>query len=143
MATNIKIKDFKINQLTEEQYENAKINNILNENEFYLTTDDNTTLSKEEKAIWHQLTNEIHYCEKNGVVFVYGESYGTKALTVGDYTLLGTLPQNLKPAKRIMIASDLFGGGNCTGLIDEKGGIYIYTTVENASYWRLSGSFPL
>lgn len=96
-----------------------------------------------EKVTWHQLTNEIHYCEKNGVVFLYGESYGTKNLTVGDYTLVGTLPQNLRPTKRIMIASDLFGGGNCTGLIDEKGGIYIYTTVENASYWRLSGSFPL
>ncbi len=40
MATNTKINDFKINELTEEQYKEAKANNELNEDELYLTTDD-------------------------------------------------------------------------------------------------------
>lgn len=43
MTTSTKIKDFKINQLTEEQYKNAKANNELNENELYLTTDDSVS----------------------------------------------------------------------------------------------------
>lgn len=51
MATNIKINDFKINQLTEEQYKEAKANNELNEDELYLTTNDIISEDSNDEAI--------------------------------------------------------------------------------------------
>lgn len=93
---------------------------------------------------WIELNNEVSYRKKNGIVYVTGESAGSKGLSAGAYTEIGALPVGYRPNQTINgIAVDAYGGSQLfTGYIGSGGGIMIYA-VSHTNYWRMSASFPV
>lgn len=95
MSTSTKIKDFKINQLTEEQYKNAKANNELNENELYLTTDDNVSGDSSDNSFTYS-TDEVF----TGKYWIDGKKIYSKVFYTEQIPKLGTqefdAPSNIK-----------------------------------------------
>lgn len=94
---------------------------------------------------WMQLSTTTKYRCKNGYVTVVGTSYGDLKLTVGDYTLLGTLPVEYRPAYPIPMVYHKVGGdpSGQSGFVDNDGTVRLYAKVDYVDYWAFSVTYPL
>ena len=86
------------------------------------------------------------YCKykcTGGNVTVAGESYGSKTLTGGEYTLIATLPTNYRTSRESFNKGSALGGS--AGILaraSTDGSIYVYASIDS-SYWQYNITFPL
>lgn len=94
---------------------------------------------------WIQLSTTTKYRCKNGYVTVVGASYGDLKLTVGDYTLLGTLPVEYRPAYPIPMVYHKVGGdpSGQSGFVDNDGTVRLYAKVDYVDYWAFAVTYPI
>lgn len=93
---------------------------------------------------WKTLNSQIKYRRKNGVVYVVGESAGSKPLSAKQYTTVGTLPVGFRSSIQIEgLGVDAYGGaGNdFTSFITTSGEIKIYAN-NGTAHWKFTTSFP-
>ena len=94
---------------------------------------------------WVTLSETVVYRCKNGYVTVVGESYGTLALNVEEYTVLGTLPVAYRPTHQIAMVYHKVGGDPTgqSGFITTDGIIKLYAKVAYSDYWAFAVTYPL
>lgn len=94
---------------------------------------------------WINLSDVVKYRCKNGYVTVVGGSYGNVTLTVGDYTVLGTLPAAYHPAHPIPMVYHKVGGdpSGQSGFVDNDGTVKLYAKVSYVDYWAFAVTYPI
>lgn len=94
---------------------------------------------------WQSINANISYRCTCGHVTVVGVSGGDIMLTGGDYTIVGTIPQQFAPDIRIPIVCHFIGGDliSQSGFLTPAGNIEIYTTGGGTAYWAFTAIYPL
>jgi hypothetical protein len=97
---------------------------------------------------WQPINNYISYRAKCGYVTIVGISHGDIVLTKDDYTIVGKIPKEYAPTKRVPIVFHTIGGSPLgqSGFVEDVGDIgdiRLYTNVGDTSYWAFSVTYPL
>ena len=94
---------------------------------------------------WQSINANISYRCKCGYVTIVGVSGGDVMLTGGDYTTVGTIPQQFAPGIRIPIVCHFIGGDqrSQSGFLTQNGDIEIYITGSNTAYWAFTAVYPI
>ena len=92
------------------------------------------------------LNDYISYKKQNGIVFVVGNGQGSCEIGDGEYTLVGTLPENFRPQKYFYFAWTGIGGdmNNQSARIETDGKISLYLpSGKTRTSWAFIISFPV
>lgn len=95
---------------------------------------------------WIDLNNEISYRRVGQIVYVVGNSSGTKEIGDGVATVVGTLPVDFRPQFMVGFTAGFKGGDHPTQSCDIRsdGQIQMYLdTGDTTSYWIFNTCFPL
>ena len=98
-----------------------------------------------EDTDWINLNDYISYKKQNGIVFVVGNGQGSCEIGDGEYTLVGTLPENFRPQKYFYFAWTGIGGdmNNQSARIETNGNISLYLpSGQSRTSWAFITSFP-
>lgn len=85
---------------------------------------------------WTKINDEIRYIKCGNLVTIRGSSEGTKALTLNDYTVVGSMPSDSRPSMYLYSNWGRIGMGT-TGTLrleSDTGNIALYTQ-EATNYW--------
>lgn len=94
---------------------------------------------------WQSINANISYRCTCGHVTVVGVSGGDIMLTGGDYTTVGTIPQQFVPGIRIPFVCHFIGGDmrSQSCFLSQDGNIEIYITGDNTAYWAFTAIYPI
>lgn len=104
---------------------------------------------KQDKLVdsgWYWLRTGL-YCRKYGsLVVVICDIRGYITLTSGNYTTIGTIPEEMRPTKPIPFVFNFIGGTPFDGqsaFIQTNGNIDLYVASGNRSYFAFSVTYVI
>ena len=105
--------------------------------------------NKQDKLVdsgWYWLREGL-YCRKYGnLVIVICDIRDYFILTPGNYTTIGTVPEEMRPTKPIPFAFNFVGGGPFDGqsaFIQTNGNIDLYVASSNKNYFAFSVTYVI
>ena len=90
---------------------------------------------------WVKLNNLVYYRKKGNVVTVTGFSGGSQALTINDYTNVGTLPLNYRPSRVLYTNWSRISEGQVGVMRINPNGIIELFSTSGTNYWGFTISF--
>ena len=105
--------------------------------------------NKQDKLVdsgWYWLREGL-YCRKYGnLVIVICDIRDYFILTPGNYTTIGTVPEEMRPTKPIPFVFNFVGGGPFDGqsaFIQTNGNIDLYVASSNKNYFAFSVTYVI